>query len=169
MTTAPPPPQQPLDYEQQARDLVVEARGHRASMMEAHQQALVRYENALWRGAWETGYNQGWKDGYEAALAQMAQLRANTPPPTTTRPEPIAPSLEEDPDDTPTAQEIVLMTVGTFPGLRGVDVVKHTASSGTPVKERTVRTALHRLKTAGQIVNVDERWYLPGAAPSGGA
>jgi hypothetical protein len=169
--TAAPPPNQPTDFEQQARDLVAEARGLRTSLLEGHQEALARYENALWRGAWETGYNQGWKDAYAYALQEFEQrLRSATPPPAAARPEPVAPQLEEEDtgDDGPTAAEIVLSIVAAKPGLRGVEIVAEADKAKTPVKERTVRTALHRLKNADRLKNVDERWYLPDAVPPEG-
>jgi hypothetical protein len=51
----------------------------------------------------------------------------------------------------------------SFDGLRGIEVVKEL--QGT-VEERTVRTALHRLKNRKAIFQKDGKWF---AAPSPGA
>lgn len=164
MPNNPPPP--PIDYDELAKMAVAEARGHRSSLIEAHHQALTRYETALWRGAWDTGYNQGWRDGYDAAVKVLDQMRSATPTPTTaTRPEAVAPPLEEDDDAGPTAAQVVIDIIKNSPGMRGVEIVAAAANAGNPVKERTVRTALHRLKTAGAIVSVRERWYITGSSP----
>lgn len=60
----------------------------------------------------------------------------------------------------------VLSAIKQRPGMRGVEVV---ALIGT-LQERTVRTALHRLKMAGDIRTDNGRWFpntpaAPAAAP----
>ena len=52
-----------------------------------------------------------------------------------------------------------------MPGLRGVEIVDAAAAAGKPLKERTVRTALHRLKTSKKLKSFEERWYVPSDAP----
>jgi hypothetical protein len=156
-----------------ARDLLAEARVAKTNVSNAMEQ----FEARVWAIAWDRGYAQGWREGYQYALWQIEQARNQVVQATpdalaAKRPAPEAAlPLDEDEDGSgPTAQETVLRIVKTMPGLRGVDIVQKAAENGRPVKERTVRTALHRLKNADEIVNVNERWYTPDAAPyHGGA
>jgi hypothetical protein len=53
-------------------------------------------------------------------------------------------------------QSKVLTTIRQHPGMRGVDVVK--ALDGE-VEERTVRTALHRLRRGNAIVQKEGKWH----------
>jgi hypothetical protein len=53
----------------------------------------------------------------------------------------------------------VLAAVKRKPGLRGVELVSVLKESGTPVEERTLRTALHRLKVRGFLENRETRWF----------
>jgi hypothetical protein len=69
-------------------------------------------------------------------------------------------------DDAPRAADVVMKIVTERPGLRGVEIVGETEARGAPLKERTVRTALWRLKSARKIKNLDERWYLFDADPA---
>lgn len=52
----------------------------------------------------------------------------------------------------------VLEQIKKSPGLTGAEIVEALEKEGTPVKERTVRTALHRLR-AKFIKQQDERWF----------
>lgn len=45
------------------------------------------------------------------------------------------------------------------PGLRGVDIVKSLESKGTPVVDRTVRSALRRLKGSKVVWQRNGKWY----------
>ncbi len=158
------PKEIPPDYDAIARNLAAEARGWRVHLQEVFGKALHQYENSLWRAGIEHGYNQGWTAGYEAAVRQLQEARAT--PPREARPETTGPPIEEDTEDEAlTAKDVVFNIISATPGLRGVQIVAATEKAGTPLKERTVRTALHRLKTADKIKNVDERWYLRDEDP----
>lgn len=153
-----PPPVPPVELDDHARDLLAAARMQKTAVVDA----VDRYQQTVWAAAWDRGHQQGWREGYQYALWQMEQARAQVPVASTPpRAEPETPPILTEDDDTPTAQDTVYKAVGAKPGMRGVDIVAAVA----PIKERTVRTALHRLKKDGLIVNVDERWYLPEAAP----
>ena len=57
-------------------------------------------------------------------------------------------------------QARVLAEIKRNIGLRGVEIVEALAKSDKPVPERTMRTALRRLRDAGQIEQrADGRWY----------
>lgn len=53
-------------------------------------------------------------------------------------------------------QARVLMAIRETPGVRGVDIVNGLAGS---VEERTVRTALHRLKKREAIFQQEGKWF----------
>ncbi|MBX9747084.1 MAG: hypothetical protein K2X34_09295 [Hyphomonadaceae bacterium] len=159
-----PPPVPPVPPDQHALDLLTAARTRKTAFSEAMEQ----YENAVWQAAWDRGHQQGWAEGYAHAFWVMEQARtqqAAPAPPARAEP-PTAPPLEEEEPST-SAQDIVWSVVNAKPGLRGVEIVAETEAMGKAVKERTVRTALHRLKKDGLIINRDERWYPPEAAPGG--
>lgn len=157
-----PPPVPPVPPDQHALDLLTAARTRKTAMNEAQEQ----YENAVWQAAWDRGHQQGWAEGYAYAFWVMEQARTQQPaapqPPARAEP-PTPPPLEEEEPST-SAQDTVWQIVQQQPGLRGVEIVTATEAAGKPVKERTVRTALHRLKKDGLIVNHNERWYTPEAA-----
>ena len=56
-------------------------------------------------------------------------------------------------------QAHVLQMIREKPGHRGVDLVQLLEAAGTPVNERTLRTALIRLRQRGAIHQVQDRWY----------
>jgi hypothetical protein len=59
----------------------------------------------------------------------------------------------------PKSNDLVLAYITGNPGKRGVEIAQHFADSLPMLLERTVRTALHRLKISRKILNVDGRWY----------
>ena len=69
-------------------------------------------------------------------------------------------------------QAKVLMAIRETPGVRGVDIVNDLAGT---VEERTVRTALHRLKKREAIYQREGKWYpsiplfqkIEGQTPNG--
>jgi hypothetical protein len=65
----------------------------------------------------------------------------------------------------PTANDLVHQFIHENPGKRGVEIANNFEKHIFRLPERTVRTALHRLKKAGKIVVVDGFWYEPDAAP----
>jgi hypothetical protein len=64
-----------------------------------------------------------------------------------------------------TGMERVHLFIIAHPGLRGVEIADAFAKSSAPLPERTVRTALHRLKP-GRVRIVDGRWYDAKSAPA---
>lgn len=57
-------------------------------------------------------------------------------------------------------QARVLKIISTNPGLRGVEIVEMLGIGPDAVHERTVRTALSRLKRRGQIQQQDGGWHV---------
>lgn len=62
-------------------------------------------------------------------------------------------------------QQVLVDIIRERPGLGGVELVAASEQRGTPIKERTLRTALIRLKRGGEIINRNGKWYVPGAEP----
>lgn len=150
----------PEDVQERQRRMLAAAYATKDVLKDAQQ----RHEDAVWNAGWVHGYDQGWNDGYQRAihaLREAAFLRSAPPNVGATEPTPLP--REAAPEaDAPSANEIILNLIAKFPGLRGFELVEATESAGTPVKERTVRTALYRLKNSGKIFSNDERWYPAG-------
>jgi hypothetical protein len=62
-----------------------------------------------------------------------------------------------------TAAEIVYTYIKDYPGNTGVEIVRGLEAIGLTIHERTIRTALFRLKK-DKITLVDGRWYTTEAA-----
>lgn len=104
-------------------------------------------------------YKRGFTDGLRAAMKAVKDLRS------TGRMEahdgngadadPLAPvrQMRENSD-----QMKVLKAIRAKPGMRGVEILTWLTAHGTPVHERTLRTALARLKNS-HIEQREERWY----------
>lgn len=58
--------------------------------------------------------------------------------------------------------EQVLALVTDTPGLTGAQLVQVARQRGTPIHERSLRTALRRLRLAGKIVNSAGAWFVAG-------
>jgi hypothetical protein len=59
----------------------------------------------------------------------------------------------------------VYLTISGKPGIRGVEIVERLNSVGKPIKERTMRTALHRLRAQGLIKLEGAGWHPTGVRP----
>lgn len=62
-----------------------------------------------------------------------------------------------------TAADVVYDTIQRRPGMTGAELVRFLEGAGMPIHERTVRTALFRLKV-DKIAAVENRWYTAEAA-----
>jgi hypothetical protein len=143
----------------------LEVRAQALAFREAVYHSMKQYEDAVWRAGWDGGWNAGHAQGWADAVEQMrraADRNRAEPIVTPPQPEPPGPAFEET-----SAAALVLRIIGANPGLRGVQILEIAERQGIPMKERTMRTALHRAKLAGKLRNVDERWFLieDGAKP----
>jgi hypothetical protein len=114
-------------------------------------------------------YRRGFNDGLRAAMRAVKGLR-----PTAQHADADAGGAEplEQPDPVPSEappkpprqlrensdQMRVLKAIQSSPGMRGVEILRTLEAAGTPVHERTLRTALARLKGTF-IEQREERWY----------
>lgn len=58
----------------------------------------------------------------------------------------------------------VLALITQRPGLRGADLATRLSEAEQPIPERTVRTAINRLKATGKITKIGEGWH-PAPVP----
>lgn len=149
------------------RRLLAEAQAQRSLLLSN----LQAYEDSAWAAAYSAGRNDAWsaawRAGYDYAMrvAQEAmRLAPSNPPKQEVSSRPAAPPNLAGQKEKPTAAEIVLELIASRPGLRGVEIVAIVQRLEEPLKERTVRTALHRLKAAEKIKSEAERWYVVGNA-----
>lgn len=67
------------------------------------------------------------------------------------------------------APSTVVAILQNEPGLTGAGIIAAAnkgKAEGRAVAERTIRTALARLKASEKIVQIENRWYLPRNAPT---
>lgn len=116
------------------------------------QASIADLEKSLFHLGYDYGFNAGW----DAAVRRIAS--AGTQKPDNLSP-PSLVDLDASAKDDPPAREVVLRLIQENPGLRGMELVAAAARAGSPLNERTIRTALHRLRAAERIRNDDGKWY----------
>jgi len=126
--------------------------------------AMGELEKTLYGVGYDDGFNAGW----DAAWRRFSALTQTAP-----RPEPTEQTVGQPPELPKAFQEselptmtVVLEIVKSKPGLRGIEIIDAAKVAGTPLKERTVRTALHRLKENESIRNLDGRWFVAASDAS---
>jgi flagellar biosynthesis/type III secretory pathway protein FliH len=130
-------------------------------------EAVSAHTEAARRKSYLEGWRSGWDQGWNAAMdtikqhASQSMVAALAEQQQTAADNATAPTMA--PEITPTASELVHQFVHECPGRRGVEIADNFAKTVFKLPERTVRTALHRLKKAGKIVIIDGRWYEPDA------
>lgn len=155
---SPPPPLE------DAREAVLKA------MNDLYDAIQVLERSASWHG-----FLDGWKAGrvdiFDEFKKQFSDNKSSTPPATLST-QPVPPPVA-DVTYTPMRVEVsandrVLRVIETNPGLRGYEIAQLLGRPPGSMRERTVRTALHRLKKAvpPKIKIVDGRWYAADAAPA---
>ena len=105
----------------------------------------------------EEAYARGWRDAI-AALQEKA-------------PQPARPITAQEGNGTGDSRvqrgrgrpekaiSLVRQTIESAPGLRGVDVSRRLATGENPVSDRTVRSALRRLRNSRVIWQRKGKWY----------
>lgn len=121
---------------------------------------LIR-EVEIARDTAREAYQRGWSDAITAMGQMLAELRSG-------RSGKIQPSERQE-TTTPVRRGAVPTAVRQIiedePGLTGVGVVQRAQAKGK-YKERSIRTALRRLRMDGVIDQRDGRWYLTLQAAS---
>lgn len=136
---------------------------------EARRAAIDAMKN-LEQTAWRRGFNEGFMAGWEAGQKRIREMMAEAAPqPALATVVPEAPALPLFPESpsppTVRASDVVGDIIRANPGIRGVDIVKAAADAGQPILERTVRTALYRMKRDRQIKNLGGKWFAADAVP----
>jgi hypothetical protein len=120
------------------------------------------------KDGYERGYRQGIKDARRSMGGALDDLLKT---PADSELEASLPLLPDDPvqiekrvagealGNKKSAEARVLDAIVLVPGQRGAEVVSLLEATGEPIKERTVRTALFRLKKSGSIGQIDGRWF----------
>jgi hypothetical protein len=115
----------------------------------------------LEKDAEERGYQRGFVEGIRSARQALDALEA--PAKTTEIPDNYFNTLIRAPHHgtsrKPTANNVVLGVIVRTPGLTGRQLVDRCAAEGTPIEERTLRTALFRLRKKGEIKKIKEGWH----------
>ncbi|BBB95388.1 MULTISPECIES: hypothetical protein [Bradyrhizobium] len=130
----------------------------------AMKEAVKEYAEAAYGKGWFAGWEEGFSDGWAAALDTLKKKEEAG----RTSRFPVAPGADSRArahlgrPKRLSSYEIVRNYIEANPGKRGVEIA--TALSAE-LPERTVRTALHRLRGA-KIANVEGRWYVTGATPA---
>ena len=108
-----------------------------------------------------SAYKNGWQDALRAVMQADSEMlqEAGAGAPTGQQQPHLFGLARAGQAVMPKSHEIVLSTIRENPGLLGVELIQEIKRAGHTILERTARTALYRLKIAGQIVNHDSRWY----------
>ena len=111
------------------------------------------------REGWLAGWNAGYNYAFDRFKEAMQLQNAATPPPRPTASNSESAGLEQaDGGKAVSTAAIVLHAIRNNPGMRGVEIVAQLQRGDAEIKERTVRTALHRLR-GEKIYIEDGRWY----------
>jgi hypothetical protein len=156
-----------------ADDIIADLDRKVAETRVAFTQALSEHFTALTNAANFKGWNEGFSKGWDAAAKyfketmgqQLEEARAAQSRMMPDRLQDIPTMQPSEKQNAPTALTLVLEYIKANPGLRGVQIAQHFDKALFQLPERTVRTALHRLRNR-QIKIVDGRWYTLAAAPA---
>lgn len=141
----------------------------RAAAQAEARRAAIEAINSLEEAALRRGFDAGFLAGWEAGQKRIREMMAEAAPQAAMTAAVEAkgpPALPEGPTvPTVRAADVVSDIIRSNPGIRGVDIVKAAEDAGHPTLERTVRTALYRMKRDGQIKNLDGKWFAADAVP----
>jgi hypothetical protein len=164
------PEDKPKGDEPQPPPSVDEAREAVSAAMSELFRAVKTLEHAA---NWHSFFD-GWRRGradlieeFKKAVAENQTTRETPMPlPATLSREHMLPRslLSDDLPPNAPAKDRVLQLIRLQPGLRGTELA-FSLERSFGIKERTVRTSLHRLRNR-KIRNVEGRWYLIENAPA---
>ncbi len=133
-----------------------------ASLNEARDlflRALKDHEQFVYRLGYEAGFTAGW----EALVQRLSMTKPDEPavPPHRDLNELIQQHEGEIP-----ARDTLIAIIKQAPGLQRHEIVEIARKSLSHLTERTVRTALHRLKEAGELRVEDGKWFVAVKTPA---
>lgn len=127
-----------------------------ASLHEAREtffKAVKTHEHSIYKLGYEDGFSAGW----EAALSRLSEIKPAAKF-VTSGPGDLSHMLHEQTSDVPT-HDTLLGIIKENPGLQRGEIVTHARKKLPSLNERTVRTALQRMKNAGELRVTESKWY----------
>lgn len=122
---------------------------------------LKNHEHTIYQLGYEDGFSAGW----EAAASRLTEVKPGSGVSTVASRE-LTNILRQEPEEIP-ARDTLLAIIEEAPGLLRQQIVETARKGLSTLNERTVRTALQRMKTAGELIVEDNRWYLAAKQKSG--
>lgn len=115
---------------------------------------LKNHEHTIYQLGYEDGFSAGW----EAAVNRLSEVKPGSGVSTVPSKD-LTNILRQEPEEIP-AQDTLLAIIEGTPGLLRQQIVEQARKGLSTLTERTVRTALHRMKSAGELIVEDNRWYV---------
>jgi hypothetical protein len=118
--------------------------------------ALKAHEHSMYKLGYQDGFNAGWDE----AVQRLSQVKpeGNYLPVSNTND--LSALLHQDDGDELSAQDKLIAIIAKAPGLQRHEIVQIARKTLSSVGERTVRSALQRMKNAGELVVADNKWYV---------
>ena len=136
---------------------MTDARQRLASLHDAREtffKGLKNHEHTIYKLGYEDGFSAGWA----AAVSRLSEVRPGAGVSTVPSRD-LTNILQEEPEEIP-PQDTLLAIIEQTPGLLRQQIVETARKGLSTLTERTVRTALQRMKTAGELIVEDNRWYV---------
>lgn len=115
---------------------------------------LKNHEHTIYKLGYEDGFSAGWA----AAVNRLSEVKPGAGVSTVPSRE-LTSILQQEPEEIPARDTLMAIIVQT-PGLIRQEIVETARKGPSTLSERTVRTALQRMKTAGELLVEDNRWYV---------
>lgn len=115
---------------------------------------LKNHEHTIYQLGYEDGFSAGW----EAAVNRLSEVAPGKGVSTVPSKD-LTNILRQEPEEIP-AQDTLIAIIEQTPGLLRQQIVETARKGLSTLNERTVRTALQRMKTAGELIVEDNRWYI---------
>jgi hypothetical protein len=115
---------------------------------------LKNHEHTIYQLGYEDGFSAGW----EAAVNRLSEVKPGAGVSTVPSRD-LTNILRQEPEEIP-AHDTLMAIIEQTPGLLRQQIVETARKGLSTLNERTVRTALQRMKTAGELVVEDNRWYV---------
>jgi hypothetical protein len=127
-----------------------------ASLNEARDQfikALKTHEHFVYRLGYEAGFTAGW----DAVVRRLASTKPDLT--ASTDHQDLTDLLHRHESEIPARDTLIAIVLAT-PGLERHEIIVEAQKRLPSLSERTVRTALQRLKNAGELQVDDGKWYV---------
>jgi hypothetical protein len=122
---------------------------------------LKNHEHTVYQLGYEDGFGAGW----EAAVNRLSEVKPGAGVSTVPSRE-LTNILRQAPEEVPAHDTLMAIIVKT-PGLIRQEIVETARKGLSTLNERTVRTALQRMKTSGDLIVEDNRWYVADKPKAG--